>query len=172
MDITAHALLLITVLHTASAFTAPALLHPAALIRRDVCMRPAKPNTAAKGAGRSRCGQQCVMVGDMAVQAPTSEETKGGKSHTTDVVVIGSGLGGLCAGALLAKYGYKVTICEVKCILFLDHLRNADYSMYSILLTASPGSVLFNRSTPLKRKDLCFSCLRLGLVTPRSGLRS
>ena len=171
MDITAHALLLIIVLHTASAFTAPALLHPAVLIRRDVYMRPAKPNTAANGAARSRFGRS-AMVGDMAVQAPTSEETKGGKSHTTDVVVIGSGLGGLCAGALLAKYGYKVTICEVRCIFFLDHLRYADYSMYSTLLTASPGSVLFNRSTPLKRKDLCFSCLRLGLVTPRSGLRS
>jgi hypothetical protein len=119
MDITGHALLAIIVLHTASAFTAPALLHPAVLIRRDVYMRPAKPNTAANGAARSRF----AMVGDMAVQAPTSEETKGGKSHTTDVVVIGSGLGGLCAGALLAKYGYKVTICEVRCILFLDHLK-------------------------------------------------
>ena len=53
-----------------------------------------------------------MQVGDLAVQAPTSEPPTGGKAHTTDVVVIGSGLGGLCAGALLAKYGYKVTICE------------------------------------------------------------
>ncbi len=30
----------------------------------------------------------------------------------TDVVIIGSGLGGLCCGAMLAKYGYKVIICE------------------------------------------------------------
>ena len=172
MDITAPAFVLIIVLHTASAFTAPALLHPAALIRRDVYMRPAKPNTAANCAARSRFGRKCAMVGDMAVQAPTSEETKGGKSHTTDVVVIGSGLGGLCAGALLAKYGYKVTICEVRCILFLNHLRNAEYSMYSTLLTASPGSFLFSRCTLLKRKDLCFSCLRLGLMRHRSSLRS
>ncbi|MGC1305677.1 MAG: NAD(P)/FAD-dependent oxidoreductase [Phormidesmis sp.] len=30
----------------------------------------------------------------------------------TDVVIIGSGIGGLCCGALLAHYGKKVTLCE------------------------------------------------------------
>ncbi|ELR98164.1 NAD(P)/FAD-dependent oxidoreductase [Gloeocapsa sp. PCC 73106] len=30
----------------------------------------------------------------------------------TDVVIIGSGVGGLCCGALLARYGYGVTVCE------------------------------------------------------------
>lgn len=34
------------------------------------------------------------------------------KSHDTEVVVIGAGIGGLCAGALLAKYGKKVTVVE------------------------------------------------------------
>lgn len=29
-----------------------------------------------------------------------------------DVIVIGSGIGGLCCGALLARYGYHVTLCE------------------------------------------------------------
>jgi phytoene dehydrogenase-like protein len=29
-----------------------------------------------------------------------------------DVIVIGSGIGGLCCGALLARYGLRVTICE------------------------------------------------------------
>ena len=30
----------------------------------------------------------------------------------TDVVIIGSGIGGLCCGALLARYGFGVIICE------------------------------------------------------------
>ena len=30
----------------------------------------------------------------------------------TEVIIIGSGIGGLCCGAILAKYGYDVTICE------------------------------------------------------------
>ena len=34
------------------------------------------------------------------------------KSHDTDVVVIGAGIGGLCAGALCAKYGLRVTVVE------------------------------------------------------------
>ncbi|KAF6265696.1 hypothetical protein COO60DRAFT_868698 [Scenedesmus sp. NREL 46B-D3] len=34
------------------------------------------------------------------------------RSHQTDVVIIGSGIGGLCCGALLAKYGVKVTVVE------------------------------------------------------------
>jgi hypothetical protein len=39
-------------------------------------------------------------------------------------------------------------------------------------LTVSQGSVLFSRSNLLKRKDLCFSCLRLGLIRYRRSLRS
>eukprot|EP00899_Mesostigma_viride_P022857 jgi/Mesvir1/3756/Mv15030-RA.1 len=34
------------------------------------------------------------------------------QEHETDVVVIGSGLGGLCCAALLAKYGIQVTVLE------------------------------------------------------------
>ena len=33
-------------------------------------------------------------------------------SREADVVVIGSGIGGLCCAALLAKYGYRVIVCE------------------------------------------------------------
>ena len=35
-----------------------------------------------------------------------------------------------------------------------EAIKFASYSMYSTFLTASPGSVLFDRSTLLKRKDL------------------
>ncbi len=31
---------------------------------------------------------------------------------TPDMLVIGSGIGGLCCGALLARYGYEVIVCE------------------------------------------------------------
>ena len=34
------------------------------------------------------------------------------ESHEPDVVVIGAGIGGLCAGALCAKYGKRVTVVE------------------------------------------------------------
>jgi len=37
--------------------------------------------------------------------------TAGDRSHETDVVIIGSGIGGLCCGALLAKYGLDVSLC-------------------------------------------------------------
>jgi len=32
--------------------------------------------------------------------------------QATEVIVIGSGIGGLCCAALLAKYGFDVTVCE------------------------------------------------------------
>ena len=32
--------------------------------------------------------------------------------ETVDVVVIGSGIGGLCCAALLARYGFQVVVCE------------------------------------------------------------
>ena len=32
--------------------------------------------------------------------------------ETADVVIIGSGIGGLCCAAMLAKYGFKVIVCE------------------------------------------------------------
>ena len=45
-------------------------------------------------------------------QPPTGSGGAGDDSHETDVVVIGSGVGGLCCAALLAKYGFRVTVCE------------------------------------------------------------
>jgi hypothetical protein len=45
--------------------------------------------------------------------------------------------------------------------------RHFSYEGNEQFLTASQGSVLFSRSTLLKRKDLCFSCLRLGLIRHR-----
>jgi phytoene dehydrogenase-like protein len=42
----------------------------------------------------------------------SSKSTPSGSEVTTDVVVIGSGIGGLCCAALLAQYGLRVIVCE------------------------------------------------------------
>jgi hypothetical protein len=52
------------------------------------------------------------------------------------------------------------------------HSSDTDYSMHSTFLTSSPGSVLFSRTNLLKRKDLSFSCLTIGLIRHRRNLRS
>eukprot|EP00775_Hariotina_reticulata_P007610 gene7610-7812_t len=44
--------------------------------------------------------------------APPTTPVNKDRSHETDYVVIGSGIGGLCCAALLARYGFKVTVVE------------------------------------------------------------
>lgn len=46
------------------------------------------------------------------MQAPPDRQTCGSETTETEVVVIGSGVGGLSCGALLAKYGVKVVVLE------------------------------------------------------------
>ena len=43
---------------------------------------------------------------------PPPSSLSAARDGTSDAVVIGSGLGGLSAAALLAQYGYSVTVCE------------------------------------------------------------
>jgi NADPH-dependent 2,4-dienoyl-CoA reductase/sulfur reductase-like enzyme len=52
-------------------------------------------------------GRLCALqaVASAAVEAPAAVTE-------ADVVIIGSGIAGLCCGSLLAKYGYKVHVCE------------------------------------------------------------
>lgn len=47
-----------------------------------------------------------------APEEPPSANPSSNRSHETDYVIIGSGIGGLCCAALLARYGYAVTVLE------------------------------------------------------------
>jgi len=51
-------------------------------------------------------------TGSRSSTSRSASNTTADRSHETDVVVIGSGIGGLCCAALLARYGYKVTVVE------------------------------------------------------------
>eukprot|EP00898_Chlorokybus_atmophyticus_P007437 jgi/Chlat1/7695/Chrsp64S00562 len=59
-------------------------------------------------ARHTHTGVRCAAV----TEAPPPTRTESSRTLETDIVVIGSGIGGLCAGALLARYGYKVIVCE------------------------------------------------------------
>jgi len=48
----------------------------------------------------------------MIANASTYRSATAKKEAITDVVIIGSGIGGLCCGAMLAHYGLTVTVCE------------------------------------------------------------
>jgi len=77
---------------------------------------------ATKPAAR-RLGSTAALVSRRALQwapAPLHRLARGGRPVASasalpsevDVVVIGSGFGGLSCGALLARYGYSVAVCE------------------------------------------------------------
>ena len=44
------------------------------------------------------------------LEPPPSKQGGADKSHRTDVVIVGSGLGGLCCAALLARYGLQASL--------------------------------------------------------------
>ena len=71
--------------------------------------------TAVTGSLVTGGGKRVVVrrgAGPIRARAAAGTAVSDDKSHDTDVVVIGAGIGGLCAGALLAKYGLKVTVVE------------------------------------------------------------
>lgn len=73
--------------------------------------------------------------------------TRKNSRKTTDVIVIGSGIGGLSAASLLARYGFQVTVCESHTIPGgaahgferQGYLFDSGPSLYSGLSTTSPN---------------------------------
>ncbi|MBE9062147.1 FAD-dependent oxidoreductase [cf. Phormidesmis sp. LEGE 11477] len=55
---------------------------------------------------------QDAAAQNAAVQSRTASRKTTAERTTVDAVVVGSGLGGLVAGALLARYGRRVVVCE------------------------------------------------------------
>ena len=82
--------------------------------RHGVCGRPIGP-TAPSSSQRSAA----LASRKTAASAASAAQTLSGedRSHTTDVVVIGSGIGGLSCAALLAMYGMKVRSSGPLCMM-------------------------------------------------------
>ena len=52
------------------------------------------------------------MISKAVAKSFAANRSAAGAENQTDVVIIGSGIGGLCCAALLAHYGLKVIVCE------------------------------------------------------------
>lgn len=72
-------------------------------------LTPRAPSPSGARRDFTLCQAASTIDTDVGVPAKLTGEAR---SHETDVVIIGSGIGGLCCGALLAKYGVKVTVVE------------------------------------------------------------
>ncbi|KAL4428462.1 hypothetical protein ABPG75_002551 [Micractinium tetrahymenae] len=75
--------------------------------------------SSSAGASARPAGRRQVATAAAAAPAASTDDpelppasSSGDRSHETDIVIIGSGIGGLCCAALLARYGYRVTVVE------------------------------------------------------------
>eukprot|EP00884_Botryococcus_braunii_P008504 jgi/Botrbrau1/17655/Bobra.0166s0083.1 len=99
------------------------------LLRKRLRLSSADAISHAAATGRQKCLRHQYSRSDLKAKAVIDEAAdlhdiekqvgiggsspqRGGSDSETDVVIIGSGIGGLCCGALLARYGYRVTVCE------------------------------------------------------------
>ena len=82
---------------------------------RQNCFRPLRTDSSARRARTVRLQRVRTLTACKAQAAGSPTLERPGQvqqtAQQTDVVVIGSGIGGLCCAALLAKYGLKV-LCD------------------------------------------------------------
>ena len=85
--------------------------HLAIMMHRRVSHRQSRPvDRPSIGEHRPRTTTRHRGLTSLATSSSVSDPQPSGeaRSHTTDVLIIGSGIGGLSCGGLLAKYGLKV----------------------------------------------------------------
>ncbi|EFJ39448.1 hypothetical protein VOLCADRAFT_84931 [Volvox carteri f. nagariensis] len=81
------------------------------MLRKHIGSRPTWTKSRARSSPAIKV--RCQASSTASKPAPPRLQLTGdARSHETDIVVIGSGIGGLCCAGMLAKYGYKVTVCE------------------------------------------------------------
>ena len=107
---------------------------------------PAASTVASRPRTRASSSNRRNIKSSRLVRAGAATEDK---SHDTEVVVIGAGIGGLCAGALLAKYGKKVTVVESH-----DVAGGAAHSWHRDGFTFESGPSLYSGLSPSNLRSL------------------
>ena len=84
---------------------------------------------------RIRTGTACKAqaAGSPTLEKPSQTQQT---AQQTDIVVIGSGIGGLCCAALLAKYGLKVACDQLTALLTQ---RCSQSLLHNLTATIVPG---------------------------------
>lgn len=86
-------------------------------LHRQDCFAYMRPDSNHRRARTSHSKRARILTACKAQAGSPTLEKPGQSQQTaqeTDVVVIGSGIGGLCCAALLAKYGLKVAVIIAK----------------------------------------------------------
>lgn len=97
-------------------------------------------NAERERACRTKIDRTVTVCKAQATGSPTKEKPRQAQqlAQETDVVVIGSGIGGLCCAALLAKYGLKVLDDQHRA---LDQNLNAHHPLHSRLCTLATSAL-------------------------------
>jgi len=86
------------------------------------------------------------------------------ESRSTDVVIVGSGITGLCTGAIMAKLGYRVTVLEAHPDFIGGHARSID--IHGLRFCAGPQYLWNFASDPDAIGNRVLHFLKLENMTP------